>query len=140
MYRPLVLIADANEHIRLFLKRELEAEGFAVVFSNVHTEVLGILAADQKPDLVVLDANLPFIGGVSTLLSIRSRAPNLPVVIYTAYSEDSGNPEFSWADAVVEKIPDPGPLIRTIKLILARGKAPGPDKPLFFRETSGSGE
>jgi len=119
MPKPLILIADANAHIRCFLKRELLAKDFEIIFAKSHMEVLKRLETGRKPDLVVLDPDLPFIGGVSALLRIKSKAPRIPVVIYTAYAEDADNPAYSRADAIVEKIPNPVFLVRTILDLLS---------------------
>jgi len=44
------------------------------------------LASDQAYDLVLLDLNLPGAGGLDVLRGIRSKRPDLPVVIVTAAS------------------------------------------------------
>lgn len=118
MHNPLILIADANAHIRCFLQRELTAQGFDVALVKVHTEILKWMDAVKRPDLVILDPDIPFIGGNAVLLRIRSKAPQVPVIVYTAYSEDAENPVFEQADAIVEKIPNPALLIRTVRWLL----------------------
>ena len=120
MPKHLVMIADANAHIRCFLKRELAAEGFDVLSAKMHAEVLRRLDTVPSPDLVILDPDLPFIGGDGTLAQIRSKKPLLPVIVYTAYAEDAENPLFAAADAVVEKIPNPALLIQTVQRLLSR--------------------
>src|SRR6202007_61643 len=44
------------------------------------------LAANQAFDLVILDLNLPGIAGLDVLRNIRSRKPDLPVMVVTASS------------------------------------------------------
>ena len=140
MSRPVVLIADANTHIRCFLKRELNAEGFDVISAKVHTEVLKQLETADKPDLIVLDSDLPYVGGVSTLLRLRSRAPQIPVVIYTVYSEDAEKPLYAEADAIVEKIPNPALLVRTIRNLLGRRGKSRTETAVISGKPLGSGE
>ncbi|MDQ6986738.1 MAG: ATP-binding protein [Mariprofundaceae bacterium] len=43
--------------------------------------------ADSLPDMVLLDMNMPGIGGVETLRRIRKRYPDMVVVIQSGYSE-----------------------------------------------------
>ncbi|MBA2880319.1 CheY-like chemotaxis protein [Desulfosalsimonas propionicica] len=129
MPNPLILIADANAHIRFFLKREFTAAGFDVVAASVHTEVQHLLQAEQKPDLIVLDPNLPFIDWDLAIAHIRGKAPRIPVILYTPYAEDVGNQELSGPDAIVEKAPDTALLIQTARNLLERSNpwanAPG---------------
>jgi CheY-like chemotaxis protein len=117
---PLILVADSNAHIRFFLKREFMAAGFDVVFAKVHTEVLGFVQRQIKPDLIVLDPGLPFIDWSSAVARIRSEAPGIPIIVYTPYAEDIENPIFSRADAIVEKTADPALLISTARNLVAR--------------------
>lgn len=118
MSKPVILISDSNAHIRCFLKREFIAKGFEVLAAKNHTEVLKYFEPVQKPDLVVLDPNIPFIGGALTLLRLLSKAPRTPVVIYTAYPEDAQSHLYEQAAAIVEKIPNPALLIQTIRNLL----------------------
>jgi CheY-like chemotaxis protein len=118
----LILVADSNAHIRFFLKREFMAAGFDVVFAKVHTEVLGFVQRETRPDLIVLDTGLPFIDWSSAVARIRSEAPGIPIIVYTPYAEDIENPVCSRADAIVEKTPDPALLISTARNLLAHSK------------------
>ena len=140
MPRSLILIADANFHIRCFLKREIIAKGFEVISAKSHTDILERLETGRKPELVVLDPNIPFIGGVSLLHRIRSKAPQIPVIIYTAYPEDADSPLFARADAVVEKAPDPALLIRRIHELLGRDGAISGEAGARPKVKSGPGE
>ena len=141
MPNPLILIADANAHIRFFLKREFTAAGFDVAAASVHTEVLHLLQAEQKPDLIILDPNLPFIDWDLAIAHIRGKAPRIPVVLFTPYAEDMENQDFSGPDAIVEKAPDLALLIKTVRNLLDRSKpwtnAPGDPR---IRQNPGSGE
>ncbi|MCF8027817.1 MAG: response regulator [Desulfobacteraceae bacterium] len=120
MPNPLILIADANAHIRFFLKREFMAAGFDVVAASVHTEVLHLLQAEQKPDLIVLDPSLPFIDWDLAIARIRGKAPRIPVILYTPYAEELEKQDVSGPDAIVEKAPDPALLIQTARNLLDR--------------------
>jgi len=77
-----ILVAEADAPLAEFLRQRLQQEQFAVhVVSN--GKEAEQLASDPAYDLVLLDLNLPGIGGLDVLRGIRSKRPDLPVVIVT---------------------------------------------------------
>ena len=78
-----ILVADRNQHVREFLKRELMAEGYRVrLAKNVH-EVLKKVYHTETLDLLILDPDLPGTDKLSLLKKLQNRIPALPVVIHT---------------------------------------------------------
>jgi CheY-like chemotaxis protein len=99
-----ILIADRNPNVRELLKRELVAEGYRVELARSGREVLGFIGDTSKtPDLVIVDPDLPDMGEFSILEVIRTRAPNLPVVVHTFLAEYINHPVVLSSAAVVEK-------------------------------------
>lgn len=81
-----ILVVEDEQAIADFIRRGLEAEGYAV--SCAPDGPSGErLALQAEPDLVVLDVMLPGKDGFSVLESIRSRLPDLPVIMLTALGE-----------------------------------------------------
>jgi two-component system, OmpR family, response regulator len=81
-----ILVVEDEAAIADFLRRGLEAEGYAV--SVVADGVAGErLALAPGPDLVVLDRMLPGRDGVEVLAAIRRGRPALPVIMLTARAE-----------------------------------------------------
>jgi DNA-binding response OmpR family regulator len=78
-----VLIVEDEERIASFVKRGLEAEGFAVLTSTDGEEGLRV-ASSPEVDLVVLDLLLPGKNGEDVLRELRARRPRLPVIVLTA--------------------------------------------------------
>jgi DNA-binding response OmpR family regulator len=76
-----VLVVDDDGVIRSLVRDSLEREGFAVRESCDGAGALHELAHDP-PDLVVLDVNLPAVGGFDVLSSIR-RSSTVPVILLT---------------------------------------------------------
>ena len=78
-----VLVVEDEPGIVAFVKRGLEAAGFAVV-----TEVdgdAGLAAARREDiDLVILDLGLPRLSGEEVLRQLRLARPALPVIVLTA--------------------------------------------------------
>src|ERR1700719_3906590 len=80
-----ILVAEDDAPLAEFLHERLEQEQFAVQVVSNGAEAQQ-LASDQAYDLVILDLNLPGAGGLDVLRGIRSKRPDLPVVIVTGGS------------------------------------------------------
>src|SRR5271154_2522172 len=79
-----VLIIDDEAAIRESLQTLLEIEGYQVICSDTGEE--GLLAAsDSTFDVILLDLALPGISGMEVLRDLRAHAPNVVVVMITAY-------------------------------------------------------
>lgn len=81
-----VLLAEDEALIRLDLKEMLEEEGFAVVGEAGDGATAVTLAAELRPDLVILDVKMPVLDGLSAAEQIVT-ARVAPVVILTAFSQ-----------------------------------------------------
>jgi DNA-binding response OmpR family regulator len=77
-----ILVAEDDAPLAKSLHERLQQEQFAVQVVSDGREAQR-LAADQPYDLVILDLNLPGVGGLDVLRSIRSKKPELPVLIVT---------------------------------------------------------
>jgi len=81
-----ILVVEDEAGIADFLRRGLEAEGFAVSVSAEGAEGAR-RALDSDVDLVVLDRMLPGMDGIEVLRAIRAGRPALPVILLTARAE-----------------------------------------------------
>jgi DNA-binding NtrC family response regulator len=78
-----ILVADRNQRVREFLKRELMAEGYRVRLAKNVQEVLKKVYHFETLDLLILDPDLPGIDKLSLLKKLQNRIPALPVVVHT---------------------------------------------------------
>jgi len=78
---PRVLVVDDDEVIRSLVRDGLEREGFEVCLAGDGESALRILG-DEAPNLVILDVNLPAVGGFDVLSSIRGSS-GVPVILLT---------------------------------------------------------
>lgn len=81
-----VVIAEDEALIRLDLKEMLEEDGYAVIGEAGDGETAIALAAELKPDLVILDIKMPVLDGISAAERIAGERI-APVVILTAFSQ-----------------------------------------------------
>jgi DNA-binding NtrC family response regulator len=83
-----ILIADRNSHVRMFLLRELMAEGYRVKMAATAENVLKMAYARDGIDLLILDPDLPGIDLTAMLTTLADRIPVLPVVLHTHRGHD----------------------------------------------------
>ena len=81
-----VVIAEDEALIRLDLKEMLEEEGYVVVAEAADGAAAIRLAEEHRPDLVVLDVQMPVLDGISAAEQIAA-ARTAPVLILTAFSQ-----------------------------------------------------
>ncbi|MBK7188294.1 MAG: sigma-54-dependent Fis family transcriptional regulator [bacterium] len=84
--KPLILVIDDEEAIRLFLESTLEDEGGEVRTAASGGEGLSEAFA-RVPDLVLLDLMLPDMSGLQVLGTLKEKLPHLCVIMLTAYRE-----------------------------------------------------
>ena len=81
-----VLVVDDDEKICWAFEQFLESEGYAPSIANSAEEGLRRIASD-KPDVVLLDVNLPGMSGLEALGEIKAQHPWVIVIIITAYDD-----------------------------------------------------
>jgi AmiR/NasT family two-component response regulator len=81
-----VLIAEDEALIRLDLKEMLEEEGYSVVGEVGDGRQAVDLAQELRPDLVILDIQMPVLDGLAAAEEIAA-ARIAPVIVLTAFSQ-----------------------------------------------------
>jgi two-component system, response regulator PdtaR len=81
-----VVIAEDEALIRMDLAEMLEEEGYAVVGQAGDGETAVKLAAEHRPDLVILDVKMPVLDGISAAERIGAEKI-APVLMLTAFSQ-----------------------------------------------------
>lgn len=80
-----ILVAEDDSPLAAFLRKGLEAEHYAVDVVP-DGEQAQMMADEYDYDLLVLDLNLPQLDGLEVLKGLRTKKPNLPVLVLTARS------------------------------------------------------
>ncbi len=115
-----VLVVDADRRVRAALASLIGlASGLAVVGSTGRAdEALGQLESEQ-PDAVVLDPRLPDVDdGLDLIALIRSRRPDIGIVVLTWDDAVGSRSLAAGADRYVPKTIEPEELIGTIETLL----------------------
>jgi two-component system copper resistance phosphate regulon response regulator CusR len=117
-----ILVAEDDAPLAEFLHQRLEQEQFSVQVVSSGAEAQQ-LASDQTYDLVILDLNSPEGRGLDVLRGIRSKRPDLPVVIVTDASmvEERVRGLDAGADDYVAKPFAFAELAARIRAVLRRG-------------------
>jgi CheY-like chemotaxis protein len=123
--RRSILIVEDDEALRATLARHLRARGDVVVEADSAEDTIAALHSGLRPDLVLLDINLPGDTGWSLLRDpALAAAGNPPVVVTTATTI---NPSRLREHKVAGYLPKPFPLetlVSTIERLLSREEAP----------------
>ena len=77
-----ILVVDDESAIRRALRPPLAELGFHMAEASRGEEALQLLRAGSY-DAVLLDVNMPGIGGIETLRRMRAMAPRLPILVLT---------------------------------------------------------
>ena len=86
--RPTVMVAEDCRDARRMLKVMLEVEGYRVVEAPHGGEAVRI-AARLRPDLIVMDMDLPVLDGCAAtrLIHARRELRQIPIVAVSAHAE-----------------------------------------------------
>ena len=101
-----VLLVEDVEDTRLFMRIELEEQGF-IVLEAENGQVAVETAVREKPDVILMDLTLPLMDGFTATKLIRQNEAlkNIPIIAITAHKEDDfrADAKASGFDAYVTK-------------------------------------
>jgi DNA-binding NtrC family response regulator len=81
---PSVLIVDDDDEMRAVLRVFLEHHGYRVI--DVSGAAAALLSLDaERPDVAILDKEMPGLNGLELLPLMRDRYPHVPVIFVTAF-------------------------------------------------------
>jgi CheY-like chemotaxis protein len=81
---------DVADLFRQRFRREARQGVYVLHFAYSGEEALEKLASEIEPQLIVIlsDINMPGMDGLTLLREIKTRFPDLPVMMVTAYGDD----------------------------------------------------
>jgi two-component system phosphate regulon response regulator PhoB len=89
--RPRVLVVEDEQEIVGLVRHALERGGIATVEVATSGDQALKLAGEQPPDVIILDLNLPVLGGLEVCRLLKSRAATaqVPIIMLTAMASES---------------------------------------------------
>lgn len=120
-----ILLVDDEASIRRALRTTLQELGFETIEASRGEEAL-LLTRSQPFDVVLLDLNMPGIGGMKTLERLRIAYPKLPILILTVRDEEQDKVEALelGADDYITKPFSMRECVARIRTTVRRSKAP----------------
>ncbi len=117
----LILIIEDNEKNMKLVRDVLQVKGYETMEAGTAEDGLAMAAA-RKPDLVLMDIQLPGMNGIQALGELRSdpAMANIPVIAITAsvMQQDRKHITEAGFDAYLGKPLDLKEFLRTVKRIL----------------------
>lgn len=90
-----ILVIEDNELNMKFIREVLRRRGYTILEAFDGAD--GVALAEQAlPDLILMDINMPHMGGIAALKKIKQIAPleNTPVIALTAYAMEGDREKF----------------------------------------------
>jgi CheY-like chemotaxis protein len=101
-----VMVVEDNEKNRKLMRVVLKARGYNVIEAATGEEAL-IILRNQKPDIILMDIQLPGINGLKLVRQIKgdTLTKDIPIIAVTAYAMKGDEQKFieTGCDAYVSK-------------------------------------
>ena len=81
-----IVCVDDNEFVLEILDWYLDSQGYRVVQCSNPSQALEIIET-QRPDAVTLDFEMPVMDGGEVAVAIKSKIPQLPIIMFSGSTE-----------------------------------------------------
>lgn len=109
------LIADDNRALAENLAEIMRDQGDEVSIANDGADALRLIRG-KKFDALLTDMRMPLMGGAALIKAIRGADPGLPVVVMTAYTDESDLVDARHS-GVLAVLPKPVPIPLMLSLV-----------------------
>ncbi|MFA4889190.1 MAG: response regulator [Candidatus Omnitrophota bacterium] len=87
-----ILIIDDEKQMNEYIKAYLGKRGFEIAFALSGQEALDTYAK-ENPQVILLDLGLPDMDGREVLKKIKEQAPQIKIVVISAYNDENTKDE-----------------------------------------------
>lgn len=125
-----VVLADDHAVVRKGIREFLEEEGDIAVVAEAGDGAEALhLVERERPDVVVVDIQMPKMTGVEATRRIKEHFPQVKVLVLTAYDNDPYVFALiqAGADGYILKTADAEDLVRAVRTVHGGGKVLGPE-------------
>jgi DNA-binding response OmpR family regulator len=114
-----VLIVEDNYDLQTMFAWGFRRANFEVVVASTGSQALMILR-DQRPDLIILDMNMPEVSGLEVLQYVRENPvlSTIKVIMVTGNTLASSMPETAAADLLLIKPVNPNELVKIAQQLI----------------------
>jgi two-component system, NarL family, invasion response regulator UvrY len=119
-----ILVVDDHAIVRAGLRRLLGPElGAEIVEAATGKEALQLIR-EHSPDLVILDLNLPGIGGLELIRRFRAEAPLAPILVFSMHADTifTTRAMETGAAGYLSKNAAPGEILEAVHRLLGGGR------------------
>ncbi|MGC8825043.1 MAG: two-component regulator propeller domain-containing protein [Bacteroidales bacterium] len=81
-----LVVAEDEADNFYFISEVLKSTGARILWAKDGEELMSLLETEQKPDIILMDIQMPKLNGIETLKHLRSRGYMLPVIAITAHA------------------------------------------------------
>ena len=118
-----ILVVEDQEDNRQILRDLLSNAGFEIIEAETGEEAL-VAASSQRPDLILMDIQLPVLDGYEVTRRIKANPllQEIPIIVVTSYalSGDEGKAREAGCNEYVTKPYSPRELLAKIHNLLSR--------------------
>ncbi len=116
-----LLIVDDHAVVRSGLRRLLQGTADSVVFEAADAVEAEAVFAAERPDVVIIDINLPGMGGLELLRRLMAARPPARALIFSMHAEPiyATQAPRAGAPGSVSKIAPPGEIVDAIRSVAA---------------------
>ena len=113
--QDIVWIIDDDRSIRWVLQKALEQAGLSVQAFDAANEIAETLERMQ-PNVIITDIRMPGVSGIDLLSIIQEKAPQIPVIVMTAFT-DLDSAVASYRSGAFEYLPKPFDVDEAVNLV-----------------------
>jgi two-component system invasion response regulator UvrY len=125
-----VLLVDDHELVRTGIKRIIDdVRGFKVVGEAASGEEAFQFCRTEEPDVVLMDMNMPGIGGIEATKKIIRYCPDVKIIILTVHTEDPFPSKVMQigAHGFLSKMSGPDEMLQAIRVVNVGQRFIAPD-------------